>query len=495
MLMGLTVAVGGLAGVPILVAAESIITRLGHANTIVISTAFYVLRFVGYSFITSPWWCMPLETLECMTVALLMTTAVSYAAELATPATLATLQGVNGGVHYGVGRGLGSLLGGFLVEPLGVRNTFRLMAGVCAITCVLYFLTIQFLFPRLHGHSKDQTEITQSQRGKARQNTEGLIHRRDLEERQGQKTNMKGKVAQEKEVERRAKQESEVESSEGKDKEVERRAKQESEVESNEGGGDKEVEKSEEQEIGVESSEGEMIQMPENETSWMREVESGARDVELESGPGTTREVESGMEGLCSLEWSRRVLGHMSKLGRVKKIQSTYIRKCHITGGGPPPTPPKPDELTLLAESIMENDLQPAKEQLDTEDIDSGLQLLKDDGTFTGEDTVVIDIPEGDMEMLSFSPSGKVPMEQESLLLQDLSTIIAKEDHVESSSTLPSTSSSSPREKTANILEQETKKVSDKAVEFLDGTLQCVFRITDAVVKTLGAAESHYLKK
>ncbi|KAK4307945.1 hypothetical protein Pmani_020337 [Petrolisthes manimaculis] len=222
---------------------------------------------------------------------------------------------------------------------------------------------------------------------------------------------------------------------------------------------------------------------------------------------------------------------------RVKKIQSTYIRKCHITGGGPPPTPPKPDELTLLAESIMENDLQLAKEQLDIDDIDSGLQLLKDDGTFTGEDTVVIDIPEGDVEMLVFSPSGKVPMEQESLLLQDLSTIIAEEDHVESSSTLPSTSSSSPvmdnnsvkkkiqrkrkisyeksvalkklkfdqtvqKEKTANILEQETKKVSDKAVEFLDGTLQCVFRITDAVfritdavVRTLGAVERHYLKK
>ncbi|KAK4325539.1 hypothetical protein Pmani_003886 [Petrolisthes manimaculis] len=294
MLMGLTVAVGGLAGVPILVAAESIITRLGHANTIVISTAFYVLRFVGYSFITSPWWCMPLETLECMTVALLMTTAVSYAAELATPATLATLQGVNGGVHYGVGRGLGSLLGGFLVEPLGVRNTFRLMAGVCAITCVLYFLTIQFLFPRLHGHSKDQTEITQSQRGKARQNTEGLIHRRDLEERQGQKTNMKGKVAQEKEVERRAKQESEVERSEGKDKEVEKRAKQESEVESNEGGGDKEVEKSEEQEIRVESSEGEMIQMPENEVP-VHDVRIERRDEQVKKH---NREV---LDGKCSV--------------------------------------------------------------------------------------------------------------------------------------------------------------------------------------------------
>lgn len=47
MLMGLTVAVGGLAGIPLLVATSAIITRLGHVNTLVISIAFYVIRFVG----------------------------------------------------------------------------------------------------------------------------------------------------------------------------------------------------------------------------------------------------------------------------------------------------------------------------------------------------------------------------------------------------------------------------------------------------------------
>ncbi|KAK3889762.1 hypothetical protein Pcinc_006325 [Petrolisthes cinctipes] len=59
---------------------------------------------------------------------------------------------------------------------------------------------------------------------------------------------------------------------------------------------------------------------------------------------------------------------------RVKKTNSSYIRKCHETSGGPCPTPPKLDELTLLAESVMQNDLQPALEQLDSVDVESGLE-------------------------------------------------------------------------------------------------------------------------
>lgn len=57
----------------------------------------------GYSFITNPWWSMPFEALECFTVSLMSAAAVSYAADLATPSTLATLQGMYGGIYYGVG--------------------------------------------------------------------------------------------------------------------------------------------------------------------------------------------------------------------------------------------------------------------------------------------------------------------------------------------------------------------------------------------------------
>lgn len=148
-LMGITVTVGSLAGIPTLIASEFFFKKLGHANTIILGFAFYVIRMLGYSFITNPWWVMPFEALECFTVSLMGAAAVSYAAALSTPSTLATLQGVYGGIHFGVGRGMGSLLGGFLMGPIGVRNTFRLMAVVCAVTCIAYFIINRLFFQKL----------------------------------------------------------------------------------------------------------------------------------------------------------------------------------------------------------------------------------------------------------------------------------------------------------------------------------------------------------
>ena len=46
---------------------------------------------------------MPFEMLECFTVSLMSTASVSYAQELSTPSTLATLQGMHGGIHNGLG--------------------------------------------------------------------------------------------------------------------------------------------------------------------------------------------------------------------------------------------------------------------------------------------------------------------------------------------------------------------------------------------------------
>ncbi|KAK4306271.1 hypothetical protein Pmani_021893 [Petrolisthes manimaculis] len=145
-LMGITVTVGTVAGIPILVASKSIIRKLGHANTIVLSLAFYVIRMIGYSYLTNPWWCMPFETLECFTVSLLGTAAVLYTDVLATPNTIATLQGMAMGIHHGIGRAIGSLVGGFLIAPIGIRATFRLAAGVSAITCIIYFILNRVFF-------------------------------------------------------------------------------------------------------------------------------------------------------------------------------------------------------------------------------------------------------------------------------------------------------------------------------------------------------------
>ncbi|XP_045105276.1 major facilitator superfamily domain-containing protein 6-A-like isoform X2 [Portunus trituberculatus] len=157
-LMSITVAVGSLAGIPVLIASNFFFTRLGYVNTIVLGFAFFVVRLVGYSFITNPWWSIPFEALECFTVSLKTAAAVSYATELATSSTLATLQGLHGGLYHGVGRGLGSLVGGYMIGPLGIVNTFRIMGAVSGVVGVAYFTLNKVFFKKLQQERKLQAE-------------------------------------------------------------------------------------------------------------------------------------------------------------------------------------------------------------------------------------------------------------------------------------------------------------------------------------------------
>jgi len=46
-LMGLTITVGGIAGVPLLVLSGPIIKKLGHANILFIGFIFYTIRLLG----------------------------------------------------------------------------------------------------------------------------------------------------------------------------------------------------------------------------------------------------------------------------------------------------------------------------------------------------------------------------------------------------------------------------------------------------------------
>jgi hypothetical protein len=45
--MGLTITVGGIAGVPLLVLSGPIIKKIGHANILFIGFIFYTIRLLG----------------------------------------------------------------------------------------------------------------------------------------------------------------------------------------------------------------------------------------------------------------------------------------------------------------------------------------------------------------------------------------------------------------------------------------------------------------
>ncbi|XP_023714958.1 uncharacterized protein LOC111868499 [Cryptotermes secundus] len=143
-LMGITITVGGVAGIPLLVLSGPIIDKIGHANVLFIGFIFYAIRLFGYSLIYNPWLCLIFEAMESVTSSLSFTAAVTYAAKLSTTTTDSSVQGLLGGLYFGVGKGAGSLIGGYMMKAFDTRPTYRIFAVACTVTGILYFLFNKF---------------------------------------------------------------------------------------------------------------------------------------------------------------------------------------------------------------------------------------------------------------------------------------------------------------------------------------------------------------
>jgi len=155
-LMGWTVAVGMVTSLPFLVFSGPITDVIGHMNVIIVGMLAYTARMLGYSFITDPTYVYPFEALEGLTMALMMTSAVTYVAKISSANTIASVMGLMGALFFGLGKGSGSLLGGLLMSYIGAQNTFRTFA-VIAFTCSLSYGFFQWLYvkPRRMRSSND----------------------------------------------------------------------------------------------------------------------------------------------------------------------------------------------------------------------------------------------------------------------------------------------------------------------------------------------------
>ena len=147
--MGLTVTVSCLSGIVPLLFSDKIFRKIGHPNVQIIGFLVYVIRLIGYSYLTMPYMCLVYEVMESITSALMLTSMLAYAAQLSSTTTLTTVQGVFGAAYFGLGRGFGTFVGGFLMKWLGgdaidktvgTRGTFRVLGVVAAITAIVYFI-------------------------------------------------------------------------------------------------------------------------------------------------------------------------------------------------------------------------------------------------------------------------------------------------------------------------------------------------------------------
>lgn len=140
LLMGLTVTVGSGTGLFMALVATSVTRKIGYVNVIVLAFAAYTVRYIGYSYATDAYICLVYEMMENFTVTLLTVGVTMYCTELASLEMLTTMMTLWNGLHVISGRAFGSLLGGFLMDLLDARRTFRLFAYGSAVFGVFYFL-------------------------------------------------------------------------------------------------------------------------------------------------------------------------------------------------------------------------------------------------------------------------------------------------------------------------------------------------------------------
>jgi len=117
-----------------------------------------VFRYVGYSYINCAWYAFPFEALEVFTFFSLQVGAAKFIAEKAPPGLLATLTGLEGGAHNGLGKGLGGLLGGFTIEyTKSTHMAFWLFGIVSAIFGAIYSIFVGvFLFTKKKRNTRKQ---------------------------------------------------------------------------------------------------------------------------------------------------------------------------------------------------------------------------------------------------------------------------------------------------------------------------------------------------
>jgi hypothetical protein len=90
-------------------------------------------------------------------------TATTFCTVLAPPEVITTLIGTSVMVHFGVGKGVGSFLGGLLIANLELKHAFRIV-GIIALCLGILFKVANVILDR-NRSSKREYEVIEEEEG------------------------------------------------------------------------------------------------------------------------------------------------------------------------------------------------------------------------------------------------------------------------------------------------------------------------------------------
>ncbi|GAB6027776.1 hypothetical protein CHUAL_002011 [Chamberlinius hualienensis] len=142
--MGLTLTVGIFPSIPLLVFGDAIVRKCGHANFIIAAFFAYSIRLLGYSILNDFRYYFPFEVFKVLSHFLMWVAAVTYCEKLGPKVISPTITGTMGFMHNNIGRGIGALIGGYIMNYFGAITSFRVAAIYSGIIGLIYMATYHF---------------------------------------------------------------------------------------------------------------------------------------------------------------------------------------------------------------------------------------------------------------------------------------------------------------------------------------------------------------
>ncbi|KAL1460577.1 hypothetical protein WDU94_012553 [Cyamophila willieti] len=127
-----------------------LIRQVGHVKVLCLGLMGNILRFLYISWLKNPWWVLPFEFMQGITHAAVWAACCSYIAHNTPQQLRSSAQGVLQGIHHGLGRGCGAVIGGIFVNSFGTTATFR-GYGICCAGVLGAFIFINFYRKEVGG--------------------------------------------------------------------------------------------------------------------------------------------------------------------------------------------------------------------------------------------------------------------------------------------------------------------------------------------------------
>uniref|UniRef100_UPI00358F52A3 major facilitator superfamily domain-containing protein 6-like n=1 Tax=Myxine glutinosa TaxID=7769 RepID=UPI00358F52A3 len=147
--------------------SQHLFRLLGCITVLCLALCAAAFEMIWISFLRNPWLVLPVTIMQGFMMAATWTSCISILNDEVAPARRTTVQGIIQGLHLGLGRGCGAILGGLLVHTFGAVNIFRAI-GIASLISLILFALIQWLINR---SKKNPDNLTRPPQGSSTDGT------------------------------------------------------------------------------------------------------------------------------------------------------------------------------------------------------------------------------------------------------------------------------------------------------------------------------------